>query len=119
MELAQHYRPRILRVNLEIFKNSINQHSSTPFVFPVFTLRDRAALRAAILAARRDGYAYADQEVEFGFRSVAVPLVRYDGTVVAAMNVGARIEVASRETMEGPYLTLLCDEARALHHTLM
>jgi IclR family transcriptional regulator, pca regulon regulatory protein len=90
-----------------------------PVAITSFTLRDRAALRAAIVAARRDGYAYVDQEAEFGFRSVAVPLVRYDGTVVAAMNVGARIEVATRETMEGAYLTLLRDEARALHPTLM
>lgn len=42
VEFAQHYRPRIPGVNHEIFKNSINQHSSTFFVFPVFTFRDRA-----------------------------------------------------------------------------
>ena len=41
VEFTQHYRPRIPEVNLEIFKNSINQHS-TPFVFPVFTFRNRA-----------------------------------------------------------------------------
>ena len=50
--------------------------------------REKRRLRAAVLAARDDGYAYADGETTPGFRSVAVPLTRWDGQVIAAMNVG-------------------------------
>lgn len=50
--------------------------------------RDKSRLRAAVRAARTDGYAFADGEVTPGFCSVAVPLHRWDGRVIAAMNLG-------------------------------
>ena len=39
-------------------------------------------------AARTDGYAVIDQEVEVGLRSIAVPLYNAHGHVVAALNTG-------------------------------
>ncbi|WP_028726001.1 IclR family transcriptional regulator domain-containing protein [Paracoccus zeaxanthinifaciens] len=42
-----------------------------------------------IEAARHDGYAVIDQEVEIGLRSIAVPLFSAQGVAVAAINVGA------------------------------
>jgi IclR family pca regulon transcriptional regulator len=56
------------------------------------TLVDRRKLQAAILQARRDGYALVDQEAELGFRSISVPVRRRDGRVVAALNIGAHSE---------------------------
>jgi IclR family pca regulon transcriptional regulator len=38
------------------------------------------------------GYAYVANEVEAGFHSIVVSLRRWDGTPVAALNVGATIE---------------------------
>jgi IclR family pca regulon transcriptional regulator len=55
-----------------------------------------------------------DQEAEAGFRSVAVPLKRFDGTVVAAINIGARVEQADRAVMTGRLLGLLVAEAAEL-----
>jgi IclR family pca regulon transcriptional regulator len=53
-----------------------------------FTVIDKRELRKAIEAARTDGFALVDQEVEVGFRSISVPLKRSDGRTIAAMNVG-------------------------------
>jgi IclR family transcriptional regulator, pca regulon regulatory protein len=52
------------------------------------TPTDPARLRTAILAARTDGYAIVDQELEPGLRSIAVPLRGAGDAVVAALNVG-------------------------------
>ena len=78
------------------------------------TLTDRPAVEEQIASARETGFAYVDQEAEAGFRSVAVPLRRFDGTVVAALNIGARVEQADRTAMTGRYLQTLLAEAAEL-----
>ena len=78
------------------------------------TLTDPAAILAAVAAARDQGHCYVDQEAEHGFRSVAVPLRKFDGTVVAALNIGARAEQADAAAMTGRYLSALRAEASAL-----
>lgn len=52
------------------------------------TATDPDAVMARIAAARTQGYALIDQEVEMGLRSIAVPLMNARGRVVAAMNLG-------------------------------
>lgn len=49
-------------------------------------------LMERIEAARTQGYAAVDQEVELGLRSIAVPLLTMRGMVVAAMNVGLPVQ---------------------------
>ena len=83
------------------------------------TVTDKRQLREAILDVRRHGFSFVDQEAEEGFRSVSVPLKRYDGATVAALNLGARIERASVETMLGTYLPLLRTEAEKLSPQLV
>lgn len=51
---------------------------------------EQARLRAIVGSVRHDGYAYADSEHTPDFRSIAVPLRRWDGAVIAALNVGGR-----------------------------
>jgi IclR family transcriptional regulator, pca regulon regulatory protein len=46
------------------------------------------AILDRLRAAREEGYAAIDQEVEIGLRSIAVPLQNRRGVVVAAMNLG-------------------------------
>lgn len=84
-----------------------------------YTLTDKQRLRDTILAVRSNGFSFVDQEAELGFRSVSVPLKRYDGVTVAALNIGARIERASVETMLGSHLPLLRTEAEKLHPQLV
>jgi IclR family pca regulon transcriptional regulator len=53
----------------------------------------------AIAAARLDGYAINDQELELGLRSIAVPIVNERGRIVAAMNIGVAVAAMSRDAM--------------------
>ncbi len=78
-----------------------------------FTVTDRAQLRKAILDIRKAGYALADQEVEIGFRSIAIPLKKLDGRIVAALNIGVHSERTPLKAMHGHYfanLQALADE---------
>lgn len=78
------------------------------------TVLDKKRLREAIRAVRAQGFAFVDQEAEAGFRSIAVPVRRYDGVVVCALNIGARVERASIETMHERHLPLLRETAAVL-----
>jgi len=90
-----------------------------PLALTPHTVTDKRALRRLVLAARRAGFALADQEAELGFRSIAVPLRRYDGKPIAAMNIGARIERASAATMRATFLPLLLRAADELQPQLL
>ena len=43
------------------------------------TIMDKSLIVAAIITDRSKGYSMVDQEAEAGFRSVSVPIYRYDG----------------------------------------
>ena len=75
------------------------------------TLVDRAALGAELVRVRAAGYALVDQELEVGLRSLAVPVRRPDGTVVAAMNVGVQATRVEAQTMRREYLPVLLEAA--------
>jgi len=83
------------------------------------TVTDRKRLLALFAQAKADGHAIVDQEAEAGFRSVAVPLHRVDGRVVAALNAGARLEVASLDDLRHRFLPVLQREALALRTQLL
>jgi IclR family transcriptional regulator, pca regulon regulatory protein len=77
------------------------------------TIMDRSELRKLVLRVRKDGYALADQEVEVGFRSIAVPLRKLDGRTIAALNIGVHSERTPLKSMHGrfyPKLRALADE---------
>ena len=78
------------------------------------TVVAKPELRRLILDARKRGYALADQEAEVGIRSIAVPLVRFDGRVVTAINLGVHPELVSARVMVAEYLPALRREATAL-----
>lgn len=83
------------------------------------TKTDPAHIRAEIHAAKARGFCFVDQEAEYGFRSIAVPLRRFDGTLLAALNIGARVEHASPAVMTGRYLERLLQEAATLSGSLI
>ncbi|MCA1655632.1 MAG: hypothetical protein LC635_04140 [Pseudonocardiaceae bacterium] len=83
------------------------------------TVTDKRELRTAVHAARRDGFAYVDREVLSVFRSVAVPLHRWDGQPVAAMNIGASSDRVDEQTMLGPLLDALRAAADELSGVLV
>jgi IclR family pca regulon transcriptional regulator len=71
------------------------------------TIVDKIGLRKAILQARKDGYALVDQEVEIGFRSIAVPLKKIDGRTIAALNIGVHSERTAPKAMRSHFLPKL------------
>jgi len=71
------------------------------------TLTDPRRLLAAIIADRACGFSLVDREAEPHFRSIAVPVKRYDGAVVAAINIGAHVDRISTEEMTKRFQPLL------------
>jgi hypothetical protein len=56
---------------------------------------------------------------EIRIRSIAVPLVRFDGKIVAALNIGVQPEQVSAKAMIADYVPLLVREALALRERLV
>ena len=83
------------------------------------TVTDKRALRRAIVKARADGFSFADQEAEVGFRSISVPLRRLDGKVLASLNIGAHSERYTARTMQAKFLPRLRDLADRLQRQLV
>jgi IclR family pca regulon transcriptional regulator len=78
-----------------------------------FTVVDKKELHKAILKVREDGYALVDQEAEVGFRSIALPLKRLDGRIIAALNIGVHSERTPLDAMHSrffPKLRALADD---------
>jgi IclR family pca regulon transcriptional regulator len=59
------------------------------------TITDRVVLEAELRKVRQQGYALVDEELEQGLRSIAVPVARREGQVVAAINSGVHTSRAS------------------------
>jgi IclR family pca regulon transcriptional regulator len=78
------------------------------------TVTDGSELQILLGKVVRDGYALADQEAELGFRSIAVPVRRFDGRIVAALNIGVRIERAGASQMRSEFLPHLLRAAEEL-----
>ena len=83
------------------------------------TITDPKRLLAAIAADRTRGYSLADREAEPHFRSIAVPVRRYDGTIVAAINIGAHVDRISTAEMVKRFLPLLREGAEGVKARLL
>jgi IclR family transcriptional regulator, pca regulon regulatory protein len=78
------------------------------------TIVDKTELAAELTRIHRLGYAIVDQELELGLRSMAVPILRSDGTAAAAINVGVHAGRVDRRTLERDVLPVLQDAAREI-----
>jgi IclR family pca regulon transcriptional regulator len=83
------------------------------------TLTDPKRLLAAIIADRARGYSLVDREAEPHFRSIAVPVKRYDGTIAAAINIGAHVDRISTDEMNKRFLPLLRENAEKVTAKLL
>ncbi len=99
---------------LEDFLRAARVRQTTPRA-----VTSKAELRRLILAARAAGFAYVGHEAEAGFHSVAVPVRRWDGRQVAAMNIGAPADRVDRDTMTGPVLDTLREASAELRRQLL
>ena len=75
-------------------------------------------LRDAVRNARIHGYAFTDQELEIGLRSIAIPVVDSRGAVVAAMSASASTARVSIQQMVKSFVPVLRANADALGRAL-
>ncbi len=78
------------------------------------TITDRATLMQQIEAARRDGYATAEEEVTPGASALAVPVRDAAGRVVAALNVSVHVREATAQQLVARHLAALRDASLAV-----
>jgi IclR family pca regulon transcriptional regulator len=83
------------------------------------TITERSALLKVLEQIRHKGYALADQELEIGLRSIAVPIRNAAGQVVAAMNVSAQAARLGRREMESQVLPVLEAAAQEVRFLLV
>jgi IclR family pca regulon transcriptional regulator len=75
------------------------------------TIVDKSLVIATIVTDRSKGYSLVDQEAEAGFRSVSVPIHRYDGAIIAAANIGAHVDRITTGEMIDRFVPLLKEMA--------
>src|ERR1700682_4806176 len=83
------------------------------------TVTDPKLLLASIITDREQGYSLVDREAEPGFRSISVPIHRYDGTIIAAINMGAHVDRVSTGEMIDRFLPLLREAAASVKSMLL
>jgi len=78
------------------------------------TVTSRVKVRDAVLAARRQGWALVDQELEPGLVTIAVPLKARCGRVMAALAVGAPSGRVDALIMRERFLPVMREAAEAV-----
>jgi IclR family pca regulon transcriptional regulator len=82
------------------------------------TITDKSAFRSVLEATRAQGYALVSEELEYGLRSIAVPVEQKNGRVVIALNLSAQAGRISAEAMEEQFLPLLRSASETLRYML-
>ena len=103
---------RVLLANLEPERVRDILSQSTMRQLTPHTITDPEAIILRLQNAREQGYAIVDQELEMGLRSLAVPLKREDGTVIAAINVATSASLTSLQEMLSDILPVLREAAK-------
>ena len=83
------------------------------------TVTDPKRLLAAIVGDREQGYSLVDREAEPHFRSISVPVRRYDDTIVAAINMGAHVDRVRVKELIDRFLPLLREGAEDVKDRLL
>jgi IclR family transcriptional regulator, pca regulon regulatory protein len=83
------------------------------------TVTDPKLLLKAILADRTKGYSLVDREAEPHFRSISVPVRRYDGAIVAAINMGAHVDRVPLRELTERFLPLLREGAESVKDRML
>lgn len=80
------------------------------------TVTDRGQLAAIIERAGEDGFALADEELEMGLRSLAVPIRDRTGATVAAINVSTQSARFTPQQLQDTALPHLREAAAAIEN---
>ena len=81
------------------------------------TVTDKTELRTILQATRAQGYAIVNEELEFGLRSIAAPLVQKSGKVSIALNISTQAGRVPAPEMEVRFLPALRAASEALRYT--
>ncbi|CAM4056410.1 IclR family transcriptional regulator C-terminal domain-containing protein [Vreelandella rituensis] len=82
------------------------------------SITDKTELKKCILQVRRQGYAIADQELDSGLRSLAVPAFDAHGKLLGAINISTNAARIDLDTLMNQYLPLLQEKARQIRDTV-
>jgi IclR family pca regulon transcriptional regulator len=82
------------------------------------TVTDQTEFRAVLEATRAQGYALVNEELEFGLRSIAVPVIQKSGQVTIALNLSAQAGRVSVDEMRERYLPPLTAAGESLRYML-
>jgi IclR family pca regulon transcriptional regulator len=82
------------------------------------TVTDKTEFRAVLEATRAQGYALVNEELEFGLRSIAVPVIQKSGQVTIALNLSAQAGRVSVDEMRERYLPPLTAAGESLRYML-
>lgn len=83
------------------------------------TVTDPKLLLKTIQADRAKGFSLVDREAEPHFRSISVPVRRYDGVIVAAINMGAHVDRVPLRELTDRFLPLLREGAEGVKDRLL
>jgi IclR family pca regulon transcriptional regulator len=83
------------------------------------TVTDPKRLLTAVRGDREQGYSLVDREAEPHFRSISVPVRRYDDVIVGAINMGAHVDRISTAEMIERFLPLLREGAESVTSMLL
>lgn len=83
------------------------------------TVTDPESVLAAVIRDRAQGYSLVDREAEPHFRSISVPVRRYDNVIVGAINIGAHVDRISTDEMTERFLPLLREGAGSVRLQLL
>jgi IclR family transcriptional regulator, pca regulon regulatory protein len=84
----------------------------------VKTVTDKRLLDEMLYRVKVQDFSLADEELELGLRSIAVPVRNRQGRVVAAINIGVHAARVSAEEMIERLLPILQENARTFVHLL-
>jgi IclR family pca regulon transcriptional regulator len=101
--------------------DEVRAHLATARLIPRTskTIVDPVALLEVVRAARINGYAITDEELEFGMRAMAVPVRDAAGKTIAAMSVSVSSHRVTVEQMLTDILPPLRDHAYSLERSLL
>lgn len=82
------------------------------------TFTTKSELKKCIHKVRQQGYAIADQELDSGLRSLAVPAFDANGKLLGAINISTNAARIDLDTLLKEYLPLLQSKARLIRTTI-
>ncbi len=109
---------RVLLASLADDERDARLRQAAPEATTDNTLLTVDEVRSRVQEAREEGYAYTDEELEYGVRTMAVPVVDSTGTTHAAMSVSAFAARTRLDEMRSRFLPVLRREAESLGRML-